>query len=183
MRHVLCLAAALLAAGVLTVSALPYHVGKVISPTRSFALHGKWYFAGKPSKRKSLIQRELSRQGFDLTRIPGDAPDPGEGVPDPLFEIPSRKRFRPVFFPAWFQVENSLQMESEDESIDITYGKNEAAKGSAREQLVAEGWTVVGMEGEASPFSMGTIRRGRETSIVFLEEKEGGCLFVRRLEK
>ena len=80
-------------------------------------------------------------------------------------------------------MENSLQMESEDESIDITYGRNEAAKGSARERLVAEGWTVVGMEGEASPFSMGTIRRGRETSIVFLEEKEGGCLFVRRLEK
>ena len=183
MKHVLCLAAALLAAGVFSVYALPYHVGKIISPTRSFALHGKWYSAGNPSKGKSLIQEELSRQGFDITRIPGGAPDPGDGVPDPLFEIPSKKRFRPVFFPAWFQVENSLQMESEDELIDITSGRNETAGGSARKQLVAEGWTVVGMEGEASPFSMATIRRGRETSIVFLEEKEGGCLFVTRLEK
>jgi len=183
LKHVFCLAAALLAAGVFTVYALPYRMGKIISPPRSFALHGKWYSAGKSSKGNSLIQEELSRQGFDITRLPRGALDLGDGVPDPLFEIPTRKRFRPFFFPAWFQVENSLQMESEDGLIDIAYGRNATAGGSARKELVAEGWTVVGMGGDTGPLSMATIRRGRETSIVFLEEKEGDCLFVRRLEK
>ncbi len=183
LKNVLCLAAVLLAAWVFTVYALPYRMEKIISPTRSFALQGRWYSTGSPSKETFLIQEELSRQGVDITQIPQGAPDPGDGVTEPLSDIPSKNRLRPFFFPAWFRAENSLQMESEDGWIDITYGKIATSGDTARKEIAAEEWTVVGLEGHAMPFSLATIRRGRETSIVFLEEKEGSCLFIRRREK
>ena len=183
MKHLVCLAATLLASGVFAVFALPHPMENIISPTRSFALQDRWYSAGMPSKRKSLIQEELSRQGFDIARIPRGALDPGDTVPNPLFEIPSRKRFRPFFYPAWFRAENSLVMESEDGLIELTYGRIATAGDSARKNIVTQGWTVVGIEEDARSASLATIRRGREISVVFLEEKEGDCLFVRRLEK
>ncbi len=183
MKPVLCLAASLLVAGFFSIHSLPPRKGKIISPTRSFSFLGKWYSPGKPSKGKSLIWEEISRHGFDISRIPPGTFDPGDEVSDPLSEIPAKTRFRPITFPTRFRPENSLQMESEDGFIDISYGKIITAEGSMRNEIISEGWTFVAMEGHPGPFSLATIHTGRETSFVFLEEKEGNCLFVRRLKK
>lgn len=183
MKNALCLAAVLLAAMVFSAHALPSRLGKILSPTRSFFFHGRWYSAGKPSQQNSLIREELSRHGFDITRIPPETLDSGDEVSDPLADIPAKKRLRPVAIPSCLRAESSLSMNSGSGFIDISCGKVTTAGSSARKEIHAEGWTFVGMEGHDGPFSLATIRKGRESSFVFLEEKEGNYLFVRRLDK
>ena len=183
MKNTLCLAAALLAAMIFSVHALPSHLGKIISPTRSFFFQGKWYTTGKPSKIKPLIREELFRHGFDITRIPPGTLDAGDEVTDSLSDFPAKIRLRPILLPSCFRAENDLSMESGAGFIDISSGKVTKAGSSARKEILAEGWTLAGMEEHERPFSLATIRRGRETSFVFLEEKEGNYLLVRRLEK
>lgn len=183
MKKTLCLAAALLAAMVFSVHALPSRLGKIISPARSFFFHGRWYSGGKPSKNKSLIREEFSRHGFDITRIPPEMLDSGDEGTDPLSDIPAKNRLRPIVLPSCFRAENDLTIYSGSDFIDISCGKVTTAGSSSRKEILAEGWTVVGMEEPDRPFSLATIRRGRETSFVFLEEKKGDYLFVRRLDK
>jgi hypothetical protein len=85
--------------------------------------------------------------------------------------------------PFSFRGKNSLQMESDAGIIDITYG-NVSSKGSgARKGLAANGWKIAETVNSAGPVSIATISKGRETFIVFLEENEGACLFIRQLEK
>jgi hypothetical protein len=74
-------------------------------------------------------------------------------------------------------------MESGDGSIDITYGTISLKSGYARKSLAAAGWEFTETEDMGKPFRIATLREGRETTIVFLEEKEGNCLFIRRREK
>ncbi|MGZ9251784.1 MAG: hypothetical protein ACXW4F_06375 [Candidatus Deferrimicrobiaceae bacterium] len=74
-------------------------------------------------------------------------------------------------------------MESGDASIDITYGTISLRNGYAGKALAAAGWEVTETEEPGRPFRIATLREGRETTIVFLEEKEGNCLFIRRREK
>jgi len=184
MKPVLCLIAASLAACAYSVYAMAHRVDGIISNTRSFSLNGRWYSVGNRSGIDSLIREELTRRGFDVARIPLEPGDPGDLFLDTLSEQPSQNhRSRPYSLPLPFRAKNSLQMESGEGIIDITYG-NVLPKGShATKDLAAKGWKIVETGKSAGPVSIATISKGRETSIVFLEEKEGGCLFIRQLEK
>ena len=184
MKPVFFLLAALLVACACSVYAVAHRVDGILSTTRSFSLNGRWYSVGKPSGSDSLIRRELTRRGFDVTRIPPETGDPGDFFLDTLSEQSSKiNRSRLYSLPFAFRAKNSLQMESDAGIIDITYG-NVSPKGSrAKEDLAAKGWKIVETGKSAGPVSIATISKGRETSIVFLEAREGGCLFIRQLEK
>ncbi|MGW8285999.1 MAG: hypothetical protein ACWGPR_09815 [Candidatus Deferrimicrobiaceae bacterium] len=67
--------------------------------------------------------------------------------------------------------------------LDITTGKISPNGRHVSQELAAKGWTFVDIPKHAGPVSIGTIRGGRETAIVFLEEKEGDFLYVRQREK
>lgn len=183
MKPVPCLVTASLIAAAFSVYALPHRMDRILSATRSFSWDGKWYSVGKPSSGDSLIRKELSRRGFDITRIPQETTEPGVDLVDTLSEIPPKKHPRLIPFPSTFRAENSLQMESVAGFIDITYGNVSPKGGYAKKELAAKGWKFVEMDEPARPFCIATIRKGRETSIVLLEEKEGSCLFLRQLEK
>ncbi|HJX15028.1 MAG TPA: hypothetical protein VJ386_04790 [Candidatus Deferrimicrobiaceae bacterium] len=183
MKPLLCLVTASLAAGALSVHALPGGPGETASAARAFSLNGKWYSVGKPVNSDSLLQEELSKRGIDIPRILRKPKDRGGCSVDTLSEIPAKRRFRQIPLPSGFRAENSLQMESGDGWIEIAYGKIVQEKGDARKALVAAGWKFMDAGEPGRPFCIGTNREGRETSIVFLEEKEGNCLFVRQLEK
>ena len=183
MKPLLCLVTASLVAGALSVYALPGRPGETISAARAFSLNGKWYSVGKPVNSDSLLREELYKRGIDIPRILREPKDRGGCSVDTLSEIPAKRHFRQIPLPSSFRAENSLQMESGDGWIDITYGKIFQEKGYVKKALVAAGWKFVDAGEPGRPFSIGTIREGRETSIVFLEEKEGNCLFVRQLEK
>jgi hypothetical protein len=184
MKPVFCLIAASLVACAYSVYAMATRVDGIISITRSFSLNGKRYSVGKPSGSNSLIREELTRRGFDVTRIPQGTGDPNDIFLDTLSEQSSKiNRSRPYSLPLFFRAKNSLQMESDAGIIDITYG-NVSSKGSyARKDLAAKGWKIAETGMSAGPVSIATISKGRETFIVFLEEKEGTCLFIRQLEK
>lgn len=184
MKHVFCLIAASLIACAYSVYATAHRVDGITSITRSFSLNGRWYSVGKPSGSDSLIREVLTRRGFDATRIPQETGDPGDIFLDTLSEQDSKtNRFRPYSLPLFFRAKNSLQMESDAGAIDITYG-NVSPKGSyARKDLAAKGWRIAETGKSAGAVSIATISKGRETFIVFLEEKEGNCLFIRQLEK
>jgi len=183
MKAVWCLVAASLLAGAFSVYALPKRPGGAISPTRSFSLNGRWYSVGKPAEAGFLLGEELRKRGLTVPERSRETADPDGCVVDTLSEIPSKSRSRPIPFPPGFRAENSLQMESGDASIDITYGIISLRNGYAGKALAAAGWEFTESEEPGRPFRIATLREGRETTIVFLEEKEGNCLFLRRREK
>jgi len=174
---------ALLVAGALSVYAFPLRVNGLLSATRFFSLDGKWYSVGKTSSGNSVLREELRKQGIDTGRIPREPLDSGDCVIEILSEIPSRMRSRSSPLPSCLHVENNIEMETGLGLLDISYGKISPNGRHARKDLVAKGWTFVDMKEHATPVCIGTIRGGRETAIVFLEEKEGDFLYVRQREK
>jgi len=184
MKPVFCLISVSLVACAYSVFAMATRVDGIISHSRSFSLNGRWYSVGKPAGIESIIREELTRRGFDVTRLPGETGVTDDISLDTLSEQSSgTTRSRPYSLPFYFRAENSLQMESDGGIIVITYG-NVSPKGSyARKILAAKGWKIAETGKSAGPVSVATISKGRETFIVFLEEKEGACLLIRELEK
>lgn len=183
LKPVAGLIATLLAAGALSVYAFPLRINGFLSATRFFSLDGNWYSVGKPSSGNSLLREELRKQGIDIGRIPREPLDSDDSVLDMLSEIPPRMRSRSSPLPSCLRVENSMGMESGLGFLDITSGKISPKGTYARKNLAAQGWTFVDRKERATPVCIGTIRNGRETAIVFLEENEGDFLYIRQLEK
>jgi len=175
--------AALLAAGALSVYALPLPVNGLLNATRSFSLDGKWYSLGKTSSGNSVLNEELRKLGIDTGRIPRDPLDSGDCVLDILSEEPSRMRSRSFPLPSCLHVKGNMEMDIGLGFLGITTGKISPNGRYARKELAAKGWTFVDIKEHATPVSIGTIRAGRETAIVFLEENEGDFLYVWQREK
>ncbi len=174
---------ALLAAGAFSVYAFPLRVNGLLSATRFFSLNGKWYSVGKTSGGNSVLREELRKMGIDTGRITREPLDSEDYVLDILSEIPSRMRSRSSPLPSSLHVEDNMGMETGLGFLDITSGKITSKGTYARKDLAAKGWTFVDMKEHATPVCIGTIRDGRETAIVFLEEKKGDFLYIRQLEK
>ncbi|MGB7972159.1 MAG: hypothetical protein WCF31_09350 [Candidatus Deferrimicrobiaceae bacterium] len=175
--------AALLAAGALSVYAFPVRINGLLNSTRSFSLDGKWYSLGKTSSGNSVLNEELRKLGIDTGRIPREPLDSGDCVLDILSEEQSRMRSRSFPLPSCLHVEDNMEMETGLGFLDITTGKISPNGRYARKELAAKGWTFVDIKEHATPVSIGTIRAGRETAIVFLEENEGDFLYVWQREK
>jgi len=177
------LIATLLVAGGFSVYAFSLPSNGYLSATRFFSLDGNWYSVGKPSSSNFLLWEELRKQGIDIGRIPRESLDSGDFVLHRLYQIPPKKRFRLSSLPSCLRVENNMEMESGLGFLDITSGKISSKGTCARKDLAAQGWTFVDRKERAMPVCIGTIRNGRETAIVFLEENEGDFLYIRQLEK
>lgn len=174
---------ALLVSGALSVYAFPLRINGLLSGTRFFSLDGKWYSVGKTSSINSLLREELRKQGIDVNRFQQLLFDSDKLDLDILSKISPRSRSRSSLLPSCLHVENNMGMETGLGFLDIISGKI-APKGTyARKVLAAKEWTFVHMDDHAAPLWIGSIRDGRETAIVFLEEKEGNFLYVRQLEK
>lgn len=183
LKPVASLIATLLVGGAFSVYAFPLRINGYLSATRFFSLDGNWYSVGKPSSGNSLLRKELRKQGIDIARIPREPLDSDDSVLDMLSRIPPRMRSRSSPLPSCLLVENSMGMESGLGFLDITSGKISPKGTCARKNLAAQGWTFVDRQERATPVCIGTIRNGRETAIVFLEENEGDYLYIRQLEK
>lgn len=183
MKPALFIASALVVAGALTVYALPQCPDKLLSVTRSFSLDGKWYSVGNPVSVDSVIRKELGKTGNDISRIPSDILSTDGFLVDPLSDIPAKTRMRPNLVPSRFRPEQSLQMESGDGFIEITHGKVYSQGDSFRKELSDSGWKIIETKERGKQSCIATIHKEKETSIVFLEEREGTCLLFRHLEK
>ena len=175
--------AALLTAGALSVYAFPFRVTGLLTATRSFSLDRKWYSVGNTSSGNSVLREELRKRGIDTGRIPREPLISGDCVLDVLSEESSRIRSSSFPLPSCLHVEDNMEMETGLGFLDITTGKFSPNGGHARKELAAKGWTFVDISERTGPVSIGRIRGGRETAIVFLEEKEGDFLYFRQREK
>lgn len=184
MKTLSCLVALSLVVAAYAVSAVPPRLDAVSSPTRSFLLNGRWFSVGKPSRSDAVMREELAARGVDVSRIPRETGDLNDILIDGLSELPSTT-IRSRHFSAPFSIRrmDGLQMESEAATVDISIGNVSPGKNRTTEDLVAKGWEVAETGKYAAPSFMAAIRNGRETSVVFVEEKTGSCLFIRRLEK
>jgi hypothetical protein len=176
--------AALLTAGALSVYAYPLRVNGLLTATRYFSLDRKWYSVGSTSGGNSVLREELRKRGIESVRIPREPLISKDCVLNILTEEPSRMRSRPFFpLPSCLHEEDTMEMVTGLKFLDITTGKIAPNGRHARMELAAKGWTFVEITEHKGPFSIGTIRGGRETAIVFLEENEGDFLYISQREK
>jgi len=173
----------MLTAGALSVYAFPLRVNGLVDSTRSFSLDDQWYSVGKTSSGNSVLREELRKQGIDSGRIPREPLVSGDCILDILSKVPPIMRSRSFPLPSCLHVEDNMEMESGLGFLDITTGKISSNGRRARMELAAKGWTFVDIKENAKRVSIGTIRTGRETAIVFLEENEGDFLYFRQREK
>jgi hypothetical protein len=183
MKPAVFIASALVVAFALSVYALPQSPDRLLSVTRSFSLDDAWYSVGKPVSIDSVIRKELEDRGNDISRISSDILTSGGTPVDALAEIPSKTRMRSILLPSRFRSEHSLQLESRNGLVDIASGKVYPQGDSSRKGLADSGWKIVDTKERGMPGSIAMIRYERETSIVFLDEREGAFLLIRHLEK
>ena len=184
MKTVSVLIAFSLIVSAFSVYAVPPRIGAVFSPTRSFSLNGRWFSVGKPSRIDTVLQDELTKRGLDISRIRQEPEYPNDTIIDTLSELPSnniQSRFSSV--PVLFSEKNTLRAVSDAGIVNITIGNVSTGGNLTRKKLLAKGWKIVETGKASAPGFMATTRSGRETSVVFLEEKTGDCLYIRRLEK
>jgi hypothetical protein len=73
-------------------------------------------------------------------------------------------------------------MESDSGPVDLAVGFMEVHGRSVRAQLPSSGWKVIEDGPDHDQPAVATMKKGRETFIVFLEEKKGKFLLVRKRE-
>lgn len=183
MKPAVFIASALVVAFALSVNALPQSPDGLLSVTRSFSLDDVWYSVGKPVSIDSVIRKELEKRGNDISRISSDIFTSGGILVDALAENPSKTRMLPIHLPFRFRAEHSLQLESRDGLVDIASGKVYPKGDPSRKVLADSGWKIVDTKERGMAGCIAMIRYERETSIVFLEEREGAFLLIRHLEK
>jgi len=177
-----CLGALILFLSILALPALPEHRRKMISSTKAFLIDGKRYLQEKTAGDDvSLIRRELIRRGLDL-------PTPGNPRPaNPYFEVGLREEdgatsSAPIPLPRGLHPEHVVQMVSDSGSVDLVVGSLDARGPSAQNRLPESGWKSIDAAQGQEPIAVAIRKKGKETFLVFLEEKKGKFLLVRKPE-
>ncbi|MEW6720165.1 MAG: hypothetical protein AB1346_06935 [Thermodesulfobacteriota bacterium] len=157
------------------------------SSTNKFRIDGKGFLVGEIfSNDSTLLRRELEKlgmkppEGFD---VPEDRP-----ALRPLFSgkhaVPSDTRpAGSPKLPGGLMAEHSLRLSGERHSVDLAFGTLESRGRTAAARLETEGWSPLSpaeTDGRARMFRQ---LRGKESAVVFLDEKEGRFLLFRKLER
>ena len=176
----------LLAAILLPVlSALPAFSGygrKPLSSTKGFIIDGKRFLVEESAGDDlAVLNRELTRHGLNVP-LSGNPSASHPFFADALREVADTISPPALSLPKGFRPERTMRLETGTGAIDISFGRIEVSGRMAQDRLSASGWECVAPNDIPSKTSVATQKKGRETAIVFLEEKEGKFLLVRRLE-
>jgi hypothetical protein len=157
---------------------------KEISSTRRVVIDGRSFVSDEASPEEgSLLKRELDRLGI---RSPDGFTLPEESNPShPALEgrlKESRPRvIEPFRLPAGLIAEHSLRMEGDGRPVELVFGKLGTPGPFIRSRLLSSGW-------ESEPAGTGSgathllqMSRGKETSIVCLDDAEGTFLLIREV--
>ena len=158
------------------------HGRKPLSSTKGFIIDGKRFLVEESAGNDlSLLSRELTRQGLNVV-LPGKPSATHPFFDDALREDVGNIPPPAMSLPPGFHPERTLRLESGTGPIDLAFGEIDVSGRTARNRLSASGWECVARDDIPPATSVATQKKGRETAIVFLEEKEGKFLLVRRLE-
>lgn len=157
------LAAATLLLCVLALPALPDHHRRTISSTKAFLIDGKRYLLEKPAGKEIAS----TNPNFDcaLREVDGTTSS-SSGLPVP-------KGLRP---------EHVVQMVSDSGPVELAVGSMEDRGASVRKRLPTSGWKFIDLPRSREPVAVATLSKGKESYVVFLEEKSGKFLLVRKPE-
>ena len=157
---------------------------KEISSTRRVVIDGRSFVSDESSPGdRSLLERELGGlgvrlpDGFDLPEEPGPS--------HPVFSGRLKDSRSPVLeatrLPAGLTAEHTLRMEGEGAPVDLVFGTMGVPGPSLRSRLLSSDWeSVSGGKGSGGTHVLKN-RRGKETSIVCLDEAEGTFLLFREV--
>jgi len=157
---------------------------KEISSTRRVVIDGRSFASDETSSEEdSPLKREIGRMGI---RLPDGFTLPEDSGPShPAFSRRLKdSRPRPLEtpgLPAGLTVEHSLRMEGEGRPVDLVFGKLCARGPSVRYRLLSSGWDSVSAVQDPGGTRVLQHIRGKETTIVCLDEAEGAFLLIREV--
>jgi hypothetical protein len=164
----------------LVLPALPDQRRTSISSTRSFTIDGKKFLREKTAGDDlSLIRGELLRHGMNVPPL-GDARPANPLFSDSLREAAGATSVKTVPLPPGLRAEHALKAESDSGVVDLAFGSMDTRGTQIRHRMSSSGWECIAPSpGQAA---LAIFHKGREATIVLLEEKEGKFLLIRRLE-
>jgi hypothetical protein len=157
---------------------------KEISPTRHVVIDGRAFVSDESSPDAgSLLERELARLGVGL---PDGFTLPEESTPShPAFERRLKESWprtlEPFRLPAGLTAEHTLRMEGDGAPVDLVFGSLVVPGPSIRSRLLSSGWEPVPTGNGSGGIHVLQSGRGKETSIVCLDEAEGTFLLFREV--
>ena len=156
-----------------------------ISSTRRVVIDGRSFVPDESSPDDgSLLKRELGRLGV---RLPDEFDLPEETAPShPAFSGRLKDSNRPPAIeaprlPAGLTAEHTLRMEGEGAPVDLVFGKLGSPGPSIRSRLLSSGWKSISTGKDPGGTHVLQITRGKETSLVCLDEAEGTFLLFREV--
>jgi hypothetical protein len=172
----------MLSFSILALPAFPDHRQKMISSTKAFFINGKRYLLEKAAGGDmSLIRRELKRHGRDV-HIPGNSLPGTSYFEDALREDIGTTSSAPIAIPNGLRPEHIVQMVSDSGPVELVVGSMDARGSSARIRLPESEWKHIESAQGQHPIAAALRKNGKETFLVFLEEKRGKFLIVRKPE-
>lgn len=181
----------LIAAGVaLLFSLIAYgtgDAGKRDSGFSSFSIDGKSFLpGGSLSDEFAALRRELSRLGVQAPE--GLAVSDTIGGPGPVFseKLVSSGQTASVEaarVPGGLAADHVLRMSGPDGTLELIMGRTGGGNLSAAARLESDRWEPVRAAGNARLPNMLRKTRGKETSIVLLDEAESSFLLIRKLSR
>ncbi len=182
MKAFLCLGAMILFLSILALPALPEYRQKLISSTKAFLIDGERYLLEKAAgDDASLIRGELKRHGLDLP-IPGNPQPANPYFKDALRADNGTASSAPIPIPQGLHLEHVVQLVSDSGPVELVVGSMDTRGPSARNRLPESGWKRIEATQGREPIAVSMRKNGKETFLVFLEEKRGKFLLVRKPE-
>lgn len=158
---------------------------KESSSTRRVIVDGRSFVSDETSPNGvSILKKELGRLGV---RLPDGFELPEESVPShPVFcgRVKDSPRPQPLDvprLPSGLTADHTLRMEGEGKPVDLVFGKMDSRGPSIRSRLLSSGWETVSTGEDPRLAHVLQMTRGKETTIVCLDEAEGAFLLFREV--
>ena len=158
---------------------------KGISSTQRVVIDGESFAPDDPSPDEgSLLKRELDRLGVPLPdgfQLPEGSGPSHPALEGRLKDSPQPRAFEGPRLPAGLTAEHTLRMEGEGSPVDLVFGKLDPSGASIRSRLLSSGWKSASTGKVSGGMHVLQITRGKETTIVCLDEAEGTFLLFREV--
>jgi hypothetical protein len=133
----------------------------------------------------ALLRRELHNLGVtdpEALDFPEEPPASNPAFAEKLVGTGQARPTDTPEIPRGLTREHALRMSGGNRTVDLVFGRMDSGGSSVSARLAADGWIPVSIEGTASP-RMLQRSRGKETTVVCLDDREGTFLLFRRLER
>jgi hypothetical protein len=151
---------------------------------RKVAIDGRSFRAnGNGSDNAAHLCRSLRKRGLSsLGGLPAaDLAAMSPTFAAPLVECDETPPTAPVPAPFGLRFEHVLRMERDGEDIELLLGKMNSSASSVQAHWIEQGWTPAAPQKTTQAVRLLRRSRGKETEVVFLDEKRRTFLLFRKM--